>query len=256
MVRRIAAFPSVVLPLFLASCFPTSDNGTGGMDPVPCGGACVTTPEAPAAADNAPWGVYKAIQLGYEYTAAVRMFVGQTDPMTTSTCAGQTGSHELACSLTSTAYNDRYLYFGFTDDPELLWYPGAFSFSLNDDGSVVSNYMVRKESSTSLIQVFEGTYEGTKKAVCGALLQDGTLTMCCAAISQDLDAACIQTAVGSGALTATSCVADSQGHAAGPGPTTYGAGDTTFEGTLSGESLTGTWTNEAGSGTFELVRTM
>jgi hypothetical protein len=210
MVRRIAAFPCVLLTAFLASCFPTSDNGTGGLDPVPCGGACVTAPEAPAAADNAPWGVYKAVQLGYEHTAAVRIFVGQNDPMTTSTCSAQAGTHELACSPSSTAHNDLYLSFSFTNDPDVTWNPGAISLSMQADGTIYNHYMVRKEKSTSLVQVFEGTYDGTRKNACGALVQDNVVTVCCSAIAADVSAACFQSAIGgSGAVAGTSCVEDS-----------------------------------------------
>lgn len=257
MVRRIAAFPCVVLPLFLASCFPTSDNGTGGMDPVPCGGACVTTPEAPAAADNAPWGVYKAVKLGYEHTAAVRIFVGQNDPMTTSTCSAQAGTHELTCAPTTTAHNNLYIDFTFENDPDVTWYPGSIALSMQADGTIYNHYMARKEKSTSLVQVFEGFYDGTKTNACGALVQNETVTVCCSNIAADANAACFQSAIGgSGAVAGTSCVETSMGNAPCPVPTTYDAGDTTFEGTLAGEVLTGTWTHEAGSGTFELVRTM
>jgi len=255
MVRARSAIGLGISILFLGGCFPPSSDGTGSMDPVPCGGTCVTAPEAPAAADGQPWGLYKAIRLDYQYTAAARMFVGQADPMTTSTCAGQAGTHELTCSLAASANGDRFLTFTFTDDSDMLWYPGTLTLPLNADGTVYNNYMALKETSTDLVQTFEGTWEGAAKNTCGALLQDGTLTTCCYGISQDLDTACFRSAAGSGAIAGTSCAKDAQGHATCPVPTTYTAGDTTFEGSLSGEILTGTWTNEAGSGTFELVRT-
>ena len=157
MARRLTAIAISMVALSVSGCFPTSDDGTGGMAPVPCGGTCVTTPEAPAAADNAPWGLYKAIRLDYDYSAAVRIFVGQDDPMTTSTCEGRAGSHEVTCSPKYTDHNDLYISFSFTDDPDVLWYPGSISLSMLADGTIYNNYMVRKEKSTSLVQVFEGT---------------------------------------------------------------------------------------------------
>lgn len=257
MVRGTIATVIVVGTLCLCGCFPTSSNGNGGMDPVPCGGTCVTTPEAPAAADNAPWGLYKAVKLGYEHTAAVRIFVGQTDPMTTSTCTGQAGTHELTCTPTTTAHNNLYIDFTFQNDPDVTWHPGSISLSMLADGTVYNHYMARKEKSTSLVQVFEGDYEGSKKNVCGGLVQDGTLTVCCSALAVDASTACFRSVInGSGAVAGTSCVETSMGVASCPVPTTYTGGDTTFEGALAGEVLTGTWTNETGAGTFELVRTM
>lgn len=257
MVRGTIATVIVAGTLFLCGCFPTSGNGTGGMDPVPCAGTCINTPEAPLAADNAPWGVYKAVYLDYSQTAAVRFFVGQNDPMTTSTCTGRVGTHDLTCAPTATAHNNLYLTFSFTDDPDMLWFPGPVSLSMLADGTIYNNYMARKEKSTSLVQVFEGNYEGTKKYACGGLVQDNVLAMCCSGIAANVSTACFQSAIGgSGAVAGTSCVETSLGVAPCPVPTTYTGGDTTFEGTLSGEVLTGTWTNETGFGTFELVRTM
>jgi len=257
MARRLTAIAISLVALSVSGCFPTSDDGTGGMTPVPCGGTCVTTPEAPAAADNAPWGLYKAIRLDYQNTAAVRIFVGQTDPMTTSTCTAQAGTHEMTCVPSSTDHNNLYIAFTFTDDPDVLWYPGSIALSMLADGTIYNNYMVRKEKSTSLVQVFEGTSDGAKQYACGGLVQDNVLTMCCSAIAANVNAACFQSAIGGdGTVAGTSCVEESMGNAPCPVPTTYTGGDTTFEGTLSGEVLTGTWTNEIGSGTFELVRTM
>jgi hypothetical protein len=257
MARRLTAIAISMVALSVSGCFPTSDDGTGGMAPVPCGGTCVTTPEAPAAADNAPWGLYKAIRLDYDYSAAVRIFVGQDDPMTTSTCEGRAGSHEVTCSPKYTDHNDLYISFSFFDDPDMLWYPGTISLSMEANGRIYGNYMARKEKSTSLVALFEGGFDGTKKAACGGVVQDNVLTMCCSAIAANVNAACFQSTIGGdGTVAGTSCVETSLGVAPCPVPTTYTGGDTTFEGTLSGEVLTGTWTNETGSGTFELVRTM
>lgn len=157
--------PAFAIAAIFSSCKKDDDNG--GPSTYTCAN-CVKTPEAKAANDNSSKGIYKGVVIGSSGTikfdlsndgstmTATLVIDGKTATLTSS--VAWTGGQSYVAPFTGT----------------LNGQPVTVTFSVDFDGSdpiiVASSipghpntvFSIAKETSTSLVEAFEGTYSTTK----------------------------------------------------------------------------------------------
>lgn len=262
--RKTQGLFASLLLVGYSGCFLFSGEEDLSGDPISCGSDCAATPEATADADDKPWGIYKSVGNGL---VSLRMNVGGTDPLSTSTCEAFAGNLSMHCSMIEYKRGDNvadryWLRFEYgPKDSGAGCCSGIASFWVGEDGKVEDPYYTtRKELSSSLVRVFAGrTGRESTNDECGAILQDGVLTACCDVSDLTYNEwTCFQAPVQVGKAEGQSCKKPtSTAEEPTCGIPTSGS-VTTFSATLSADdtSLSGTWMNDEGAGTFEMVRTL
>jgi hypothetical protein len=164
--------------LFLSACTimyacKKDDNNNNNTTPEPykCT-TCITTPEANAAYDNNSGGVYKGVIVGSTGTIALYLynvgtevkalvaFDGQNAVLTSTSLSGWTPGQAISNALFTGTINGQTVTATFSvnangQDPTV---------TVNIPGHTV-NVAIYKETSTTLIRNFEGTYSGDDNGV-------------------------------------------------------------------------------------------
>lgn len=160
-----------IAALFMPAC-ETDDSGGDGYTCV----TCTTAPEAVAADDGKPSGVYKGILAGETVTGTIKVVI--KSDLSAASCEVRSGGETLTSASFSSALR------GALTDSEsralgqntTYTFSGTgFAFTLVLDsatGDVVSSTMVldgstvpvatTKETSTTLVECFEGTWAQSK----------------------------------------------------------------------------------------------
>src|SRR5690554_3398545 len=164
--KKIPTFFTVLLVLLSAgiafnSC--SEDDGTQKTDTYTCD-TCASTPDALPENDNSAKGVYKGIQVGSSGTLSIDIQNGSSTIIGTMVLDGITAS-----LISNVSYVDGEPYVApftgtYDGDPVSLTFSVALGggmprvISSNIPGHPDAVFTIYKETSTSLIEAFEGTY--------------------------------------------------------------------------------------------------
>jgi hypothetical protein len=143
-----------------------SDDDDDKETPYTCA-SCVTAPEALAANDNIAKGVYKGIVVGSSGTIKISIENGNSTSTATLTIDGKTATLTTSTAVVAEQpfeadftgmFNGQEATIGFYVEAD-----GTFAYisSTNIPGHPEAEIGIVKETSTDLIESFEGTYAGS-----------------------------------------------------------------------------------------------
>ncbi|MBX9853876.1 MAG: hypothetical protein K2X86_19205 [Cytophagaceae bacterium] len=224
----------------LVSCKKEKEKAPAPNEPYSCA-TCADSPEALASNDASSAGIYKGVITGSSGNFKIVLENGSSNIFIVATFQGVTDTLTTN-SLSSWNPGDAIVSAVFTGDQEI-----SITFSVNADGSsptataAITGYSnvtvsIVKETSTTLVQCFEGTFAGFS--------------------SGNFNFWLTSTSIGGVAKSTTGSPDIFTGNVTGTTITGITSNSTNFSGTLSGDNASGNWNNSYGSGTWTGKRTL